>query len=439
MNRWRRASARAATIVAAALLALLFLRSRSRVTGDQVAASSLIASAHDEVTPIASPPPIHVPRVTSAEEGGSRQPGPPVIDEIIVEKPSVCEGEENLVKVRAHTPDGSNDFLRYVIAGHRGQSVPVKVYRRPLGDLARPAVMVFARDGVATTVAMPAYEVRDCRKEISIGIRYGALANTLATFQFAAMLSQAAADGKMFAPVGYEWDFGDGSVVRTPSRFAVHDYSNRTQTALFTYYLVKVRAMDDSGLGVEGRESIEFFNSEYHDLKKFGKIVIVGEGRPRFPFIDERGLVRQSFQLRHYYPESVTIRNIEVLRVDEAGNRLASDGGLEVTSSLTTHTLDRGASANVDVAFDATRFPEVPAVVLVFHGEAEDGTPAEGEVTLMKPPPVPTRENSIPVRDPDKANRIRAAMRILGKQSVSLEDIAQLEREGLLPPPKGSR
>jgi hypothetical protein len=101
--------------------------------------------------------------------------------------------------------------------------------------------------------------------------------------------------------------------------------------------------------------------------------------------------------------------------------------------------LDRGASANVDVALDATRFPEVPAVVLVFHGEAEDGTPAEGEVTLMKPPPVPTRENSIPVRDPDKANRIRAAMRILGKQSVSLEDIAQLEREGLLPPPKGSR
>src|SRR5690349_488437 len=39
----------------------------------------------------------------------------PVIDEVVLEKSEVCEGEENLVTVKAHSPDPEDDpFLHYM-------------------------------------------------------------------------------------------------------------------------------------------------------------------------------------------------------------------------------------------------------------------------------------------------------------------------------------
>jgi hypothetical protein len=63
----------------------------------------------------------------------SPAPAPPIIDEIRVEKPEVCEGEENLVTVRAHTPDGNDAFLHYQIGTHPGPGRGLALLHRQPG------------------------------------------------------------------------------------------------------------------------------------------------------------------------------------------------------------------------------------------------------------------------------------------------------------------
>ena len=57
--------------------------------------------------PSPRPPPGPVDRVPPSEE----EEPLPVIDEIILEKEEVCEGEENLVTVRAHTVNNTDPWL----------------------------------------------------------------------------------------------------------------------------------------------------------------------------------------------------------------------------------------------------------------------------------------------------------------------------------------
>src|ERR1700690_3235282 len=63
------------------------------------------AGPRDVVERLPAAPPALPPAITAVV--------PPIIDEVTVEKPEVCEGEENLVTVRAHTPDGNDAYLHY--------------------------------------------------------------------------------------------------------------------------------------------------------------------------------------------------------------------------------------------------------------------------------------------------------------------------------------
>src|SRR5437868_6181714 len=54
-------------------------------------------------------------------------PQKPIIDAIEVEKTSVCAGEENLIRVRAHADEG-NAYLRTIVAGQSGSVVPLRVW-----------------------------------------------------------------------------------------------------------------------------------------------------------------------------------------------------------------------------------------------------------------------------------------------------------------------
>ena len=59
-------------------------------------------------------------------------------------------------------------------------------------------------------------------------------------------------------------------------------------------------------------------------------------------------------------------------------------------------------------------------------------TPARGQLTILRPQPRPTRENSVPIQDPAMILKIRRAMSILKQDTVSQEDLSRLEREGKL-------
>jgi hypothetical protein len=180
-----------------------------------------------------------------------------------------------------------------------------------------------------------------------------------------------------------------------------------------------------------GRAAIEFLNLAHHDLEKFGTISLVAQRTPRYPAPAADGVVLQKFEIWHHYREPVEIERIHVLRLDLAGNR-------HDEADLDPGVLDRreigvGDSVHAELSFDTNRYPETLALVYRFEGTSADGKRAAGEFSVMKPPPKPTRENSVLVSDPERLRKIKMALSILGKDTVSQEEMWQLEREGKLP------
>src|SRR5262249_30731260 len=94
------------------------------------------------------------------------------------------------------------------------------------------------------------------------------------------------------------------------------------------------------------------------------------------------------------------------------------------------------------VVLDTVTDPGVFSVNYRLTGTSQDGHPAAGSFSVMRPPAKPTADNSRRIDDPTLKAKIVAARAILGKDVVTDEDIWALEREGLLSglvvPPAGS-
>src|SRR5262249_29026454 len=109
----------------------------------------------------------------SQSEAVKPNPNAPIIDEVIVEKTSVCEREQDLVTVKAHTPDGTDPYLHAAIGMGKGMSVPIKSFLLGDGSYSLPVISVFGKNAVATRREVPDFTVRNCKPErtVSLGTR----------------------------------------------------------------------------------------------------------------------------------------------------------------------------------------------------------------------------------------------------------------------------
>src|SRR3989440_6889184 len=144
----------AATI---ALVALLLLSQRREESVQGVAIAALTPAQPPEPPQSARrPAPPGVPAAALAV-------APPVFDLVRLEKDEVCEGEENLATVHAHTTDGNDSFLHYTVAGEAGSQVPVRAYLGRDGSAPAQYAVAFSKDNVASRIELPRYRVKSCR------------------------------------------------------------------------------------------------------------------------------------------------------------------------------------------------------------------------------------------------------------------------------------
>src|SRR5579884_3206871 len=113
----RRNATVALIILAAVVLIALLSKKKPAAATESHREPEERASEVQSVVPTPAPAPV---------ASGSSDDRAPIIDEIKVEKPEVCEGEDNLVTVRAHTENGTDAYLHYLIDGKLGPSVPVR-------------------------------------------------------------------------------------------------------------------------------------------------------------------------------------------------------------------------------------------------------------------------------------------------------------------------
>ena len=411
-----------------ALLALLLLPRGREEPAQGVAVAAITPAQLPGPSQPARPPVSASPKLPAASSVA-----PPVFDLVRLEKDEVCEGEENLVTVRAHTTDGNDAFLHYTVAGEAGSQVPVRAYVGRDGNAPAQYAVAFSKDNVATRIELPRYRVKSCRPPRILIVSMRMLPNSVGEREFTA--SVRTLEGPPFTPAWYEWSFGDGEADVTPGPVAVHDYSAVPQRTAFSDLLVKVKASDGSGQTVEGRFPLQIRNVAFATRLR-GTATIFAVPVPRFPQIGPDGVVRQNFRLWHAedVPVQVTGATLSTFLVpptDGSAPAPPTTVALDHTRVLRHAEIRPAAFVDESLEYDFSKNPDVYAVTFAIHGLAE-GMQARGELTILRPPPVPTRENSIPIQDPAMVQKIRRAMTILNQQTVSQEDIWRLEREGKL-------
>ena len=357
-----------------------------------------------------------------------------MFDLVRVEKDEVCEGEENLITVHAHTTDGNDPFLHYTVAGEAGSQVPVRVYIGRDGNPPPQYAVAFSKDNVATRLELPPYRVKNCRPARILVVTMRMPPNSVGEREFTATVQTL--DGPPFTPAWYEWSFGDGEAGVTPGPIAVHDYSALPQKTAFSDLLVKVTALDGSGQMVEGRLPLHIRNVAFATRLR-GMATIFALPVPRFPEAGPGGIVRQKFRLWHAEDGPVQIAGATLSRFflpakEGSAPAAPTTVALDHSRVLRHAEIPPGAFVEESLEYDFGANAAVYAVTFAVQGVTASGLQARGELALLRPSPRPTRENSVPIQDPAMIQKIRRAMAILNQETVSQEDIWRLEREGKL-------
>jgi hypothetical protein len=377
------------------------------------------------------------PKPPEAAPPPAAEPAPPIVDEILVEKQEVCSGEDNLITVRAHTPDGNDAYLHYTVGSGTGQRIPLRVWRNDAdGSYEIPRVTVFTKNNVSVTVPIPPFKVKECEPERLIHVMSRRLPNSEDDFEFfAKVLERPTRPGqpapRPFAPVRYVWTFDDEASVTTPGPTVSHSLLGRTGAgSMYTQHLIRVDAYDASGRQETGRSSLQVLNTSFENFDKKGIVTLLSVGTPRFPVLDADGVVRQRFRLYHRFRGPVRLTQVKAIRAFRGTHEGPPPPEQVDVASLPVSQVPEGQGTEVQVSFDTRAEPDVFAITYALEGVSADGHPARGTFSVMRPPPRPTRENSNPVTDPVLLAKVKRARELLQQEFVTDEDIFRLEREG---------
>ncbi|HSJ64428.1 MAG TPA: hypothetical protein VK922_11100, partial [Gemmatimonadaceae bacterium] len=297
----------AAAIAALAMLfVLLWLVSRPSIRDRTAATPPHGSRSPAELRPRLTPPAGMVPDGLrpSANE-------PPIIEEVTVEKMEVCDGEDNIVTVKARAPDPRDDrYLEILVAGQPGPVAVVNWWR----DAPVERVWVKGRDGALAVAELPPVRVKECEPPRRLFLSSRELANADATYLFAARVVDAAATAPM-QPIRYRWDFGDGSTAETDVPHVEHGFEPRGE-AMSSQYVVTCEAIAGDGERVRGRRSFDVMNVEALNLAYYGVVVPRWAFMPRYPVTGDDGVVRVGVRMWHGRPYALELDRV-VLTVED--------------------------------------------------------------------------------------------------------------------------
>ncbi len=233
-----------------------------------------------------------------------------------------------------------------------------------------------------------------------------------------------------FQPRRYEWSFGDGETATTELPYVTHNFEGRKQDAMFSNLLVEVKVYGNDDEPVLGRASLQLLNPAYEDLATKGVVTLLVQLTPRFPELGSDGVVRQKVRLFHMRDKPVFIHNAQVFKhlmnpTGPSPQKVEDPSGL-----LGTSIIPPGKGIEFEVKLDTNAEPDVFSMEYALEGKDSEGLPVHGAFSVMRPPPVPTKEKSNPVMDPMLKEKILAARKILNKPYVTDEDLWALERQG---------
>jgi hypothetical protein len=117
-------------------------------------------------------------------------------------------------------------------------------------------------------------------------------------------------------------------------------------------------------------------------------------------------VVRQKFEIWHNYHQPVEIQRVTLVPQDSTGRR-GTEGRADLAITLPETEIPAGKSIEAELSLDTKKHPNLVALFYRLEGTSADGKKAIGEISVMSPPPKPTRENSRPIEDPKMVTRFK--------------------------------
>jgi hypothetical protein len=318
-----------------------------------------------------------------------------------------------------------------------GSAVPLRSYLDDRGHPSAYRISVFGKNNVATTVDAPPFRVKACDPGPLLVIEHRLVANTFADFELDARITSSANPGAdagapvSFRPRTFTWSFGDGTQMQSREPHATHSFADRAQDTLYSSFLVTVEVTGDDGRLLKGRHPLELLNPAFEAFAYKGIVLLFADLDPRFPVLSANGVVDQGVRLRHTRPDVVTITSVM------ATTRYAGDhGGRSLpehpaaSSVLGTNQIPPGEGIEFHVTLDTHLDPDAISRDYTLEGRTADGHPVRGAFSVMKPPPLPTKDRHEPIADPVLLAKVKLARTLLHREFVTDQDLSTLERAG---------
>ncbi len=202
---------------------------------------------------------------------------PPPVDNIVIErvevsKQEVCRGEDVVVTVQAVSKDKQEQYLNYGALGDPNIHGP-RFSLKPRESIGYGwlRVVVQGKYGTSVLANVPPVLVKDCDAPVSASID---LQRHAAAFDRATLTARVTTPpgAQPFQPVAYEWDFGDGTSLKSEQPVVEHSYEGRAHTSAYSYFFVTVKARDAGGRVAESSRSLRFVNLGFLALANERKV-----------------------------------------------------------------------------------------------------------------------------------------------------------------------
>lgn len=346
-----------------------------------------------------------------------------IIQNVILEKTTVCAGEDFMVTVAGQNPNGSDASLAYRIGDRRGNPAILR-FMKP----GKREFYVIAQDsGSHVDFREVEINVVECpdRAQLIVEGKLAGLKSEEAEFE----VVKRSGIGESCT---YEWDFGDGSKKSGVYGYVTHNYALRDQKSIQSSFTVTVKASDTDGRTAEGRCSISLPN--IHFMSSLLNDSIIPAQYESFPALKgSRYEVPISFKNIYEADAVFSGATIEAQPCSSPENTpaaSASPGSLMGTSRIRA-----GETASDILRVDRSLVPAGTCnLVIRFTGELANRRPVSAAVYLnIKPEGGDAGGQNKAVSDKTMIEKLEKAARILGRgRPITPDDLKRLEKEGKL-------
>lgn len=393
--------------------------------------------------------PVTVPAVEARRFAGSAdRPAPAVpdeepryrIDEVHFDKDEICANDDVLVTVSASDQRGNSDWVVPMVKfpGHTSSGfqavarVGISYFDDPTPrDSVEVELLDVRSRKVVATREVP-FRIEPCAQP-GAGLRLRCSAGGTRSEEVLCKATLWDPDG--FEPVRFAWEVVDSDLeaMTGDQPWIRLELPRRVQTAAVTSYVIRARAFDAEGKTLEGRTSYVHHNSHWETASMTGllQLKVHFDGHPRR--VGDSWVTR--VELYNPFAEPVALEAIEVTRfacdADESAAR--PDPRQAASAILGAEVLEPGASVSYDWTLPAD--PDRCGARADLIGEGtESGLPASAQWVMPTDP-----RTRVAVRG-ENLDRLKQALAILSERRgepvrrVTEIELADLEREGLIPP-----